>query len=84
MLPSEYPKWGTVHAHFAKWGEPGPDGFSVLERALKTMWLARLVQKGRKYRRTPLPTSAMSLSALFNLLPQSQLLAVQHITSQAL
>jgi len=24
-----------VHAYFAKWSEPGPDGFSVLERALK-------------------------------------------------
>ncbi len=35
MLPSEYPKWRTVHAYFAKWSEPGPDGFSVLERALK-------------------------------------------------
>jgi transposase len=32
MLPSEYPKWRTVHAYFAKWSEPGPDGFSVLER----------------------------------------------------
>jgi len=35
MLPSEFPKWRTVHAYFAKWSEPGPDGFSVLERALK-------------------------------------------------
>lgn len=35
MLPSEYPKWRTVHTYFAKWSEPGPDGFSVLERALK-------------------------------------------------
>lgn len=35
MLPSEYPKWRTVHAYFAKWSEPGSDGFSVLERALK-------------------------------------------------
>ena len=29
------PKWRTVHAYFAKWSEPGPDGSSVLERALK-------------------------------------------------
>lgn len=51
MLPSEYPKWRTVHAYFAKWSEPGPDGFSVLERALK-MWLARLVQdRGASSRR---------------------------------
>ena len=35
MLPSEYPKWRTVHAYFAKWSEPGPDGLSVLEQALK-------------------------------------------------
>ena len=35
MLPSEYPKWRTVHAYFAKWSEPGPDGFSVLEPALQ-------------------------------------------------
>ena len=25
----------TVHSYFAKWSEPGPDGVSVLERALK-------------------------------------------------
>ena len=35
MLPSEYPKWRTVHAYFAKRSEPGPDGLSVLEQALK-------------------------------------------------
>lgn len=32
LLPIEYPKWRTVHAYFAKWSEPGPDGLSVLER----------------------------------------------------
>ncbi len=35
MLPSEYPKWRTVHSYFSKWSEPGPDGVSALERALK-------------------------------------------------
>ena len=35
MLPSEYPKWRTVHAYFSKWSEPGSDGISVLEQALK-------------------------------------------------
>ena len=35
MLPGEFPKWRTVHSYFAKWSEPGPDGISVLERALK-------------------------------------------------
>jgi len=34
MLPSEYPKWRTVHAYFAKRSEPGPDGFSVLENVV--------------------------------------------------
>ena len=35
MLPSEYPKWRTVHSYFAKWSEPDQHGSSVLERALK-------------------------------------------------
>jgi len=35
MLPSDFPKWRTVHAYFQKWSEPGLDGVSVLERALK-------------------------------------------------
>lgn len=35
MLPSEFPKWRTVHSYYAKWSEPDQDGVSVLERALK-------------------------------------------------
>ena len=35
MLPGEFPKWRTVHSYFQRWSEPGPDGISVLERALK-------------------------------------------------
>ena len=35
MLPGEFPKWRTVHSYFSQWSEPGPDGISVLERALK-------------------------------------------------
>ena len=35
MLPGEFPKWRTVHSYFQKWSEPGPDGISALERALK-------------------------------------------------
>ena len=35
MLPEGFPKWRTVHSYFAKWSDPGPDGVSVLERALK-------------------------------------------------
>ena len=35
FLPSDFPKWRTVNSYFAKWSEPGQDGISVLERALK-------------------------------------------------
>ncbi len=35
LLPGEFPKWRTVHSYFQKWSEPGLDGISVLERALK-------------------------------------------------
>jgi transposase len=35
MLPSDFPKWRTVHAYFQKWSELDPDGVSVLERAQK-------------------------------------------------
>ena len=35
FMPSEFPKWSTVHSYFAKWSEPDQDGISVLERALK-------------------------------------------------
>jgi transposase len=35
LLPSEFPKWRTVHSYFAKRSEPDRDGVSVLERALK-------------------------------------------------
>ena len=35
MLPEDFPKWQTVHSYFAKWSEPGPEGSSALERALK-------------------------------------------------
>ena len=35
MLPSEYPKWRTVHAYFTIWSEPREEGKSLLEQALK-------------------------------------------------
>ena len=35
FLPSEFPKWRTVHSYFANWSELDQDGISVLERALK-------------------------------------------------
>jgi transposase len=47
MLLGEYPKWRTVHAYFAKWSEPAPSGFSVLERAKKIVGEAR-TRQGRK------------------------------------
>ena len=35
FLPSEFPKWQTVYAYFAKWSKPDEHDISVLERALK-------------------------------------------------
>ena len=35
FLPSEWPKWQTVYAYFAKWSQPDQHGVSVLEQALK-------------------------------------------------
>ncbi|CCJ49547.1 IS1408b transposase [Bordetella parapertussis Bpp5] len=34
-LPSDFPKWRTVHSYFAQWSEPDDAGVSLLERALK-------------------------------------------------
>ena len=34
-LPSDFPKWRTVHAYFQIWSERDKDGVSLLERALK-------------------------------------------------
>lgn len=47
MLPSDFPKWLTVHSYFQKWSEPGPDGRSALERALKNQVGAARVRQGR-------------------------------------
>ena len=33
-LPSDFPKWRTVHSYFAIWSEPR-EGGSLLEQALK-------------------------------------------------
>ncbi|QBB71424.1 IS5 family transposase [Pseudolysobacter antarcticus] len=35
MLPTEFPKWRTVHSYFSIWSEPDENGISLLERALK-------------------------------------------------
>ena len=34
-LPSDFPKWQTVYAYFAKWSEVDEKGVSLLEQALK-------------------------------------------------
>jgi hypothetical protein len=35
MLPSDFPKWRSVHAYFQIWGEPISDEPSLLEKFLK-------------------------------------------------
>jgi ketosteroid isomerase-like protein len=35
MLPSDFPKWRTVHHYFALWSTPPENGVSLLEQALK-------------------------------------------------
>jgi len=36
MLPSDFPKWRTVHSYFQQWSEiPEEDRLSLLDRALK-------------------------------------------------
>jgi transposase len=36
MLPSDFPKWRTVHSYFQQWSEvPEEGGQSLLDRALK-------------------------------------------------
>lgn len=49
MLPSDFPKWRTVHAYFAKWSEPDAEGISVLERALKKSGWRGPYQTGAQY-----------------------------------
>jgi len=34
-LPSDFPKWRTVHVYFQIWSEVGKEGVSLLERAPK-------------------------------------------------
>jgi hypothetical protein len=35
MLPTDFPKWRTVHSYFERWTAPDKTGVSVLEQALK-------------------------------------------------
>ena len=34
-LPSDFPKWRTVHSYFAQWSQPDTQGVSLLQQALK-------------------------------------------------
>lgn len=37
MLPSDFPKWRSVHAYFQIWGKQGKEGESLLQKILKKM-----------------------------------------------
>lgn len=47
-MPSDFPKWRTVHSYWSIWSEPGGEG-SLLEQALKI----RLVQPARDWGAVP-------------------------------
>jgi transposase len=34
-LPSDFPKWRTVHSYWARWSQPDEQGISLLGQALK-------------------------------------------------
>ena len=61
MLPSEFPKWRTAHSCFTKWSEPGLEGFSVLERALKNAVGEARARQGRKSSTSFLNVDARSI-----------------------
>ena len=60
FLPSEFPKWRTLHSYFAKCSEPDQDGISVLERALKNQVGAARLKLGRNACTTLLSVDAQS------------------------
>jgi transposase len=47
MLPKDFPKWNTVYSYFVRWKQPGPQGISVLEQALKQQVESARIQEGR-------------------------------------
>ena len=47
MLPSDYPKWRTVHSYFQKWSEK-KNGSSCLELILKKINRKRTYQEWKK------------------------------------
>src|ERR1700686_4237801 len=61
MLPREFPKWRTVHSYFAKWSEPGQDGVSVLEPALKKQVGMARTKQGRNFMTSFLIVDAQSV-----------------------
>src|ERR1700686_3379232 len=61
MLPREFPKWRTVHSYFAKWSEPGQDGVSVLEPALKKQVGVARTKQGRSVMTSFLIVDAQSV-----------------------
>lgn len=61
FLPSEFPKWQTVYAYFAKWNKPDQHGVSVLERALKNQVGAARERLGRNAQPTLLIVDAQSV-----------------------
>ncbi|MFC6842117.1 IS5 family transposase [Xanthomonas theicola] len=60
-LPSDFPKWRTVHCYFAKWSEPDDEGVSLLERALKNQVGAARQRQGRNACSTFLIVDAQSV-----------------------
>jgi transposase len=46
-LPSDFPKWRTVHSYWAKWSQPDEQGVSLLEQALKNQRGAAREKQGR-------------------------------------
>jgi hypothetical protein len=47
MLPSDFPKWRTVHHYFSLWSEKPEDRESLLEQALKNQVGEVRTQQGR-------------------------------------
>ena len=47
LLPSDYPKWRTVHYYFTVWSAKPEDGESLLEQALKKQLANTRVKQNR-------------------------------------
>jgi hypothetical protein len=48
MLPSDFPKWRSVHAYFQIWSERINDELSLLEKLLKKIVQKIRVDEGRE------------------------------------